>query len=94
MGNVLTTASMASRMLLERSSAMMQLAEQIESQSESMNRMVQSAASALSDVWVPNINSVVSLTEQFSSSISHVFEQLIKGFPSFDWQGEGEAIVR
>ena len=94
MGNVLTTASIASHMLLERSNSMMQLAEQIESQSESMNRMVQSAASVLSDVWMPNINSVVSLTEQFSSSISQVFEQLIKGFPSFDWQGEGEAIVR
>jgi hypothetical protein len=94
MGNVLSTANIASHMLLERPNAMTQFAEQIESQSESINRMVQSAASVLSDVWVPNINSVVSLTEQFSSSISHVFEQLIKGFPSFDWLGKGEAIVR
>lgn len=94
MGNVLSAANTVSRMLSERSNAMTQFAEQIESQSESMNRMVQSAASVLSDVWVPNINSIVSLTEQFSSSISHVFEQLIEGFPSFDWQGKGEAIVR
>ncbi|MDY4123035.1 MAG: hypothetical protein SOY05_05900 [Ellagibacter isourolithinifaciens] len=94
MRNTVSTAGMMRRLLMEYSSETKQFTEQIKSQSEGMNRMVESAAAVLSDAWVPNVKSVVSLTDQFSSSISHVFEQLIKIFPLFDWQGKGETIVR
>ena len=80
MRNTVSTAGMMRRLLMEYSSETKQFTEQIKSQSEGMNRMVESAAAVLSDAWVPNVKSVVSLTDQFSSSISHVFEQLIKIF--------------
>ena len=92
--DAVTAAETQKRMFAGYSGAMTQFASQIESQNEGIRRMAQSAASAFADVWTPCIESITPLIEQFSSSISHVFEQLINDFPSVDWEEIVRSVAR